>query len=64
MEIKNNWLKAKKVMEKIDEEDVVFVASALCLGKDTIIWSDDKDFDRQKEVKIIKTKDLVNKLGL
>ena len=55
--------KAKKVFEKIDEEDVLFVACALYLkGKDenAAIWSDDRHFDKQSIVPILKTKDLLS----
>lgn len=56
-EIKKNWNKAKKIMEKIDQEDVVFIATALSLG--SIIWSDDKDFEKQHEIKVFKTRDII-----
>ena len=49
---------AKKIMEKIDINDIIFLATALALNKATI-WSDDKDFERQKIIKIIKTKDML-----
>jgi predicted nucleic acid-binding protein len=45
---------AKKTMGRIDPNDVVFVAAALaCPG--SLIWSDDKDFQRQKAVKAATT---------
>ena len=49
--------KAASVMGKIDIKDVVFLAAALALNSP--IWTDDKDFERQNIIKIIKTSDLV-----
>lgn len=60
-EIKQNWDEAKRVMEHIDEEDVVFIAAALSL-KDAIIWLDDSDFEKQNKIKIVKTRDMINLL--
>ncbi len=61
-EIAGYWNEAKSVMEKIDFEDVVFIASALCY-KDAVIWSDDKHFDKQNRIKILKTKDMMKFLN-
>ncbi|MBI4439472.1 PIN domain-containing protein [Candidatus Woesearchaeota archaeon] len=47
---------AAKLMGKIDPDDVVFLAAALTL--DAAIWSDDAHFDRQKRIKIFKTKEM------
>lgn len=58
-EIKENWDKAKEIMGHIDQEDVVFVAAALSLD-DSVIWSEDKDFERQTMMKVLKTRDIVN----
>lgn len=60
-EIKKSWDKAKEIMELVDEEDVIFIAAALNI-KDSVIWSDDKDFEKQKAVKVIKTKDIIELL--
>ncbi|HLD96744.1 MAG TPA: PIN domain-containing protein [Candidatus Nanoarchaeia archaeon] len=57
-EIKENWGKAKEIMEHIDKEDVVFIAAALSLDN-SAIWSEDKDFERQTRVKLLKTRDIV-----
>ena len=46
---------ARSVMLKIDTKDVVFIATALSF-KNSIIWSDDKDFERQNAIKVITTK--------
>lgn len=56
-EIMGKWQEAKEIMESIDPEDVVFIATALSTENSTI-WSDDKDFDRQTRIKTIKTKDM------
>ena len=53
-----NLEKAKEIMLKIDPGDVVFVATKLSISN-SIIWSDDSDFDKQKEIKILKTKQVV-----
>ncbi len=57
------WNHAKRIMEKIDEEDVIFIATALTL-EDSIIWSDDRDFEKQDTVRVIKTKDLLKYFDL
>jgi predicted nucleic acid-binding protein len=62
-EIKRKWQEAKEIMEKIDSEDVIFVATALSLPE-LIIWSEDKDFDKQKRVKSIKTEEIIRFLSL
>ncbi|MEK6953965.1 MAG: PIN domain-containing protein [Candidatus Micrarchaeota archaeon] len=48
---------AKKLIADMD--DVPFMALALALGKDVAIWSADKDFTKQKVVKIVSTGDLI-----
>ncbi len=58
-QIIENWKEAKRIMEHIDSEDVVFIATALGL-ENSIIWSNDEHFQNQKEIKIWKTKDLVD----
>lgn len=50
---------AKEVMQRIDPDDVIFIACALSLSN-SLIWSDDKHFDKQNKVKVLKTKDLMN----
>ncbi len=57
-EINENWDRAKETMEHIDHEDVVFIAAALSLDN-SAIWSEDKDFERQTKVKVLKTRDIV-----
>jgi predicted nucleic acid-binding protein len=50
--------KANKLFGKIDPDDVVFLAIALSLDNSKI-WSDDSHFEKQDEVKVFKTKDMV-----
>ena len=57
-EIDKNWDEAKKIMEHIDKEDVVFIATSLSLP-DSVIWSDDRHFEKQDKVKVFKTKDMI-----
>ena len=56
--ILKHWDEAKEIMDSIDKEDVTFIATALSLD-DSIIWSNDKDFEKQKKVKVLKTKDII-----
>ena len=55
--IRSKLKEAKEIMGKIGINDILFVASALAL--DGNIWSEDKDFERQNNIKIIKTIDLI-----
>src|SRR3989338_1005062 len=57
-EINKNWDEAKKIMEHIDKEDVVFIATALSI-EDSVIWSDDRHFEKQDKVKVLKTEDMI-----
>lgn len=54
-EVKSYWKEAKKIMEHVDEEDIVFIATALSLG-DAVIWSDDRHFEKQEKIEVLKTK--------
>jgi len=56
-EIMKNIEKARKIMEKVDPDDVIFIAAALT--KNAVIWSDDSDFQKQSEIKVLKTKDII-----
>ncbi len=53
---------AKEIMDLIDDEDSIFIAGALSLGEDVVIWSDDKHFEKQDKIKVWKTSDIINKL--
>jgi len=50
--------RAKKEMESIDVKDAIFLALALALDN-AAIWSDDTDFEKQKSVRVLKTRDMV-----
>ena len=58
--IEQKMNEAKKIMAHIDVNDVVFIAAALALDE-AQIWSEDKDFERQKKIKIVKTSELIAK---
>lgn len=49
--------KAKEIMEHIDKEDVIFIAAALALN--CPIWSEDKHFKKQRAIKILTTKEVL-----
>ena len=49
---------AKKIMNHVDSEDTIFIATALKI-QNASIWSDDKHFDMQKSIQTFKTIDLV-----
>jgi predicted nucleic acid-binding protein len=53
--------RAHQIMTYIDEDDTPFLALALSFRNDGI-WSEDKDFHRQNEVRIWKTRDLLDML--
>lgn len=49
---------AEEIIGKIDYDDIPFVATALFLN--CPIWSEDKHFQKQNEIKILKTKDILD----
>ncbi len=51
---------AKEIMDSIDKKDTPFIAVALATNLP--IWSDDKHFEKQNKINILKTKDLVKYL--
>ena len=51
-----------KLLGNIDPADVVFLATALSIDS-SILWSDDKDFDRQNTVRNLKTKEILTLLS-
>lgn len=57
--IMNYLEEAKKIMVLIDPDDVIFVATKFSIP-DSIIWSDDTDFDKQLEVKVFKSAIIIN----
>jgi predicted nucleic acid-binding protein len=54
---------AKKIIGDIDEKDIPFIAVALSIRNDGI-WSNDKHFKEQSEIKVYTTNDLIFKLKL
>ena len=58
-ELLQYWDEAKRIMEKIDPEDVPIIAAALS-QENGIIWSDDKHFDKQNNIRILKTNDMTS----
>ncbi|MBI4181494.1 MAG: PIN domain-containing protein [Candidatus Aenigmarchaeota archaeon] len=48
---------AGSIMRGIDPNDAVFIAAALT-SPPAVIWSDDRDFDGQSAVKVVKTRQL------
>ena len=50
---------AYEIIGKVDEKDVLFVACALA-HSESVIWSDDKDFEQQNKILVLKTKDVKN----
>jgi predicted nucleic acid-binding protein len=56
------WDMAFDIMKKIDEEDAIFLAAALALGKNSIILSNDKHLKKQKVVRVITTKECYSML--
>jgi len=56
--INRNLDEANIILGKIDINDVVFLATALSIS-DSVIWSDDRHFEKQDKVKVMKTEDMV-----
>jgi len=56
--INPNLQEAKAIMKEIDVDDAVFLAAAIALDK-AMIWSEDKDFERQHKVKTVKAADMI-----
>lgn len=56
--IESTLKEARDIMLKIDEKDVVFIATALVF-ENSKIWSDDKDFKKQNRVSVITTAEIL-----
>ena len=54
-------IEARKIIGDVDEKDIPFIAVALSIGNDGI-WSNDKHFKEQSEIKVYTTNDLILKL--
>lgn len=50
--------RASEIIEKIDPEDVIFIATALAFN--AAIWSNDKHFKKQKIIRVLTTKELLD----
>ncbi len=57
-ELLSHWEEARGIMERVDSEDVPFIAAALS-QENAVVWSDDKHFDKQDRIMILKTKEMV-----
>lgn len=58
--IESKMKEAELIMDKIDPDDTPFIALALSIENEGI-WSNDKHFDQQNKIKVLKT-DLLLKL--
>ncbi|MDP3734435.1 MAG: PIN domain-containing protein [Nanoarchaeota archaeon] len=54
--VKSKMKEARELMDTIDWKDTPFIAAALATDAD--IWSDDKHFEKQRKIKVWKTRDL------
>lgn len=54
-------IEARKILGDVDEKDIPFIAVALSIRNDGI-WSNDKHFKEQSEIKVYTTNDLILKL--
>ncbi len=52
--IKYKFEEAKHIMDKIGKDDTPFIALALAVTNDGI-WTDDKHFEKQSQIKVWKT---------
>jgi len=52
---------AEKIMDKIDMDDVPFIALALSFPNDGV-WTEDRHFLKQRRVKVWRTRDLLKML--
>ena len=59
MVISNKMKQARKIMDRIDPNDTPFIALALATQSDGI-WTEDKHFEKQNEIKLWKTKDILS----
>ena len=57
--IKHYIEEAEKIINHIDKDDVPIVATSLAYDS-CPIWTDDKGFEKQNQIKIIKTKELIS----
>lgn len=53
---------AREIMEKIDPADVPFIAAAI--ATESALWSNDKHFKKQDRIRILNTKELIEKIEI
>lgn len=58
--ISNYAIEAKELMDKINENDSPFIATALATN--SVIWSEDKHFKKQNKIKVYTTKEVLSLL--
>ena len=56
-DIEAHRTEAEKIMSRIDLSDAPYIAAALDIP-DSIIWSDDRHFEEQRGVRVVKTEQL------
>ena len=61
--ITENLEKAKDIMAHIDPDDVVFVAASLSLNN-SVVWTDDSDFEKQNKVQFLKSEQIIRLFNL
>ncbi len=54
-----NLKKASLVLAEVDPDDVVFLSTAMGIDG-AKIWSDDKHFEHQDKIRVLKSKDVVS----
>lgn len=60
--IQTKLKEASEIFKKVDPDDFIFIATALSI-ENSIIWSNDSDFDRQDKIVNFKTKDIIDLLS-
>jgi len=56
-ELKPHLKRANRIIGHIHSNDVVFIAAAF--AKDAVVWSNDAHFQKQKEIGVVTTKDMI-----
>jgi len=62
-EIKPCYKRAMEIMKNIDPDDAVFLAISICSPNDGI-WTEDAHFEKQDVVRVWKTIELMEELGM
>lgn len=62
-EIKSCYERAREIMKNIDPDDAVFLAISICSHNDGI-WTEDAHFEKQDVVRVWKTTELMEVLGM